>query len=71
MIITDINMPKLNGIELIKKVRLGNKDIPIIVTSAYSDNDYLKDVKDLGISSYLINPLDFEYLIKNINILIK
>lgn len=71
LIITDINMPKLNGIELIKKVRLENKDIPIIVTSSYSDNDYLKDVKDVGMSSYLIKPLNFEYLIKDINILIK
>ena len=71
LIITDINMPILNGIELIKKIRVLNKEIPIIITTAYNDNDYIKDAKDVGMNSYLLKPLNFEYLIQDINILIK
>ena len=40
LILTDINMPRLNGIGLIEKVREQNKDIPIIVLSAHSEVNY-------------------------------
>jgi len=40
IIITDIKMPKINGVDFIKKIRQENKNIPIIVTSAYTDKDF-------------------------------
>ncbi|NQY54755.1 MAG: response regulator [Campylobacteraceae bacterium] len=71
LIITDINMPRLNGLELIKKIRLKNKDIPIIITTAYDDPNYIEEIKNLGASSYVLKPLDFSELIDTININIK
>lgn len=71
LILTDINMPKLNGLQLIEEIRKKDKKIPIIVTSAYDDKNYMNKVKDLGVSSYLLKPLDFNDLLENISSHIK
>jgi len=57
IIITDVKMPKLNGIELIKKIREENRSIPIIITSAYSDREYLLDAIKLSLVEYIIKPM--------------
>jgi len=57
IIITDIKMPKLNGLELIKTIRLEDKDIPIIVTSAYTDQDFLLESIKLSLVEYVIKPI--------------
>ena len=40
LILTDVNMPELNGIEMIKKIRDFDKKIPVIFATAHSDNDF-------------------------------
>lgn len=57
IIITDIKMPKMNGLELIKKIRQKNKEIPIIVTSAYADQDFLLESIKLSLVEYIIKPI--------------
>ncbi len=57
IIITDIKMPKVNGLELIKKIREKNRDIPIIVTSAYTDQDFLLESIKLSLVEYVIKPI--------------
>lgn len=56
LIITDINMPNTNGIELSKYIRTYDKKLPIIIISAYTDTDYLLDSIDLNIVSYITKP---------------
>lgn len=57
IIITDIKMPKINGIELIKKIRQKNHDIPIIVTSAHTDQDLLLESIKLSLVEYVVKPI--------------
>jgi len=60
LIITDINMPKLNGIEMSKKIRQNNPDIPILFFSAYNESkDFLESIM-LGIEGYLIKPINID-----------
>lgn len=59
-IITDINMPKLNGIEMSKKIKSINQDLPILLLSAYNDTEYFMDSIKLGIEGYLQKPIDLE-----------
>ena len=67
IIITDIMMPKLDGLEMTKEIREFNQNIPIIVLSAFSDKDKLMKAIDVGITKYFIKPFDpeevLEYLI--------
>jgi len=57
ILITDIKMPKQNGIELIKKIRKDNNNIPIIVTSAYMDQDLLLESIKLLLVEYVVKPI--------------
>jgi YesN/AraC family two-component response regulator len=57
IIITDIQMPKLNGLEFIKQIRKENKETQIIVSSAHSDTTYLLQAIELQLVKYLIKPV--------------
>jgi len=57
LIITDIEMPKLNGIDFIKKVRDKDIQTPIIVTTAYATTSYLLPCANLNIQGYMVKPL--------------
>ncbi len=60
LIITDINMPKLNGLEMTKKIRELNKNIPILVLSAYNESGYFLESIKLGVDGYLLKPIEME-----------
>lgn len=57
LIITDIKMPKMSGLEFIKHIRKQNSVIPIIVTSAYSDKDFLFESIKLSLIDYVVKPI--------------
>ena len=57
IIITDIKMPKMNGLEFIKKIREKNHEIPIIVTSAHTDQDFLLESIKLSLIEYVVKPM--------------
>lgn len=57
MMLVDINIPKIDGLEVIELVRKHDKDTPIIVLSAYSDQTKLLKAIKLGLSDYLIKPV--------------
>ncbi len=58
LIVTDINMPKMDGIEMIKEIRSKDKEVPIIVISAFSDNENLLDCIENGVNGYIVKPVD-------------
>lgn len=57
IIITDLKMPKLNGLDLIKIIRKENQLIPIIVTSAYTDKNFLLESIKLSLVEYVVKPI--------------
>jgi len=58
IVFSDINMPKLNGIELISKIRELNRAISIVMISAYDDSPYLLECIEVGVDGYLIKPVE-------------
>lgn len=56
MLIFDISMPNLDGLETIKKIRKTNRKIPIIILSAHTEQEYLWKAIDLKITKYLKKP---------------
>lgn len=66
LVITDIQMPKINGIDLSKAIRKINKDQTIIVISAHDDSDYLIEFIDIGINKFIKKPFDFGNLIESL-----
>ena len=57
IIITDIKMPKLNGIDMVKKIRKNDKKTKIIIATAFLDNSYLLEAIELSLVKYLIKPI--------------
>ena len=58
LIITDVRMPVMDGIELSKRLRETTVDIFIIILSAYDEFNYAKLALQYGVSNYIIKPLD-------------
>lgn len=58
LVVTDIRMPALNGLELIDETRrLGNRSTLFIITSGYDDFDYARQAMKLGVKYYLTKPV--------------
>ncbi|MEA3372438.1 MAG: response regulator [Campylobacterota bacterium] len=63
LIFTDINMPKLDGLGMITKIREVNDDVPIVIVSAYDETDYFISSIKLGVEAYLLKPFTLEDLL--------
>jgi len=66
LVITDILMPKMNGIEMVDEIRKVDSEIPIIYTTAFNDSEYMKKTIEQSIVGYIIKPIDIELLLKGI-----
>lgn len=67
IIMTDINMPIMNGIEMLTKIRENNSDIPIIVLSAYNDTEYFIKTIEQNVSGYILKPIYLKQLFNVLN----
>lgn len=63
LVVTDIRMPIMDGLEMVRTVREINPDVPIIVSTAFTETDYLIRSIELGVSAYLPKPLVVEDLL--------
>lgn len=63
IIITDLEMPLMNGVDFIHKIRESDKEICIIVVTAYTSEKYLLQLIDMHIEKYIIKPITLDKLI--------
>jgi len=59
IVLTDIQMPYMNGIEMSREIKTINPNQEIIILSAYSEETYFLDAIRLGINGYIIKPIDY------------
>lgn len=57
IIITDIQMPVMTGLEMIETIRHKDQETPIVVTSAFDDPEYLLQAINMGVEHYLVKPV--------------
>ncbi len=60
LVLTDIQMPRMNGIEMIEAIRKIQPEQEIIILTAFSESIYFMDAIRLDVSGYLMKPVDFE-----------
>ncbi|MBB6215235.1 YesN/AraC family two-component response regulator [Anaerosolibacter carboniphilus] len=63
MVISDLKMPVMDGISMARELRKVS-DVPIIITTAFSDQDMILKAVDVGIEKYIIKPLDAKELLE-------
>jgi chemosensory pili system protein ChpA (sensor histidine kinase/response regulator) len=68
VIITDLEMPRMHGYELIAEVRSANntKDVPIIVLTSRAGDKHYKKAIDLGANDYIVKPVDEDTLLQSV-----
>jgi CheY-like chemotaxis protein len=62
LILSDINMPEMTGLELLPKARAARPDVPIIMITAYGDADTKRKALECGAEALLTKPIDFVQL---------
>ena len=63
IIISDINMPEMNGVDMYKELKKNNFDIPIILASAFSEPEYFIEAIKLKVKKFIVKPIDLEELV--------
>jgi len=66
IIVTDIMMPHMNGIDMIKALKVENKNIPVIITTAFTETEYLMEAIKLKVDGFITKPINIKDLINNI-----
>ncbi len=66
LVITDINMPRMNGFSLIREMRRIKPDQPVIVVSAYSEVAYLSSINACNVDYFLVKPVDTKALMEKV-----
>lgn len=66
VIITDVKMPVLDGIHLVKEIRSRNYQVEIVIISGYSNFDYAKQAMKFDVLDYLLKPLDEEEVLQTL-----
>jgi len=66
LVITDINMPHMNGFTFIKEMKAINPDQAVIIVSAYSEIAYLSQLNQCAVSHFLVKPVDTKELMRKI-----
>ncbi len=62
IVITDINMPDMDGLEMAAEIKLIRNDTKFIVVSGYCDKEHLEKFKEIGFVDCIVKPVDFNKL---------
>ena len=68
IIITDISMPKMSGLEFCEKIRENDAKTPIIITTAHTKTEYLLKAVELQLVKYLVKPIDEDALMEALEV---
>jgi len=67
LVVTDISMPVMNGLEMIKEIKPLYPNLEIIIMTAHTESKYMEEAKEYGVNDYLLKPFDFIKFIELIN----
>jgi CheY-like chemotaxis protein len=68
LILSDVNMPGMSGLDLLPKAKAARPDVPIIMITAYGDAETKRKALDRGAESLLTKPIDFSTLRSEIDV---
>lgn len=67
LIIIDIRMPVMSGLEAVRQIRLRYEDVPVLFLTAYEEFDYAVEAIKLKAADYLVKPVRPDFLIKSVS----
>ena len=70
LLVSDINMPGMTGLELLPKVKERRPDLPVFMISAYSDAERVQTALDRGANKFITKPVDFPQLKHEVSVVV-
>jgi CheY-like chemotaxis protein len=61
-VLSDINMPGMDGLELLGEIKQRRPDLPVMMVTAYGDDDRRRRARELGAFEFITKPVDFDQL---------
>lgn len=58
IVVSDIQMPKMDGLEMCEEIRKLDPDVPVIITTAFNEPSFLIKAIDIGVDKYVVKPID-------------
>jgi CheY-like chemotaxis protein len=62
VILSDINMPGMDGLGLLREIKQRHADLPVIIVTAYGDDERRRKASEYGAAEFVTKPVDFELL---------
>ena len=62
VILSDINMPGMDGLSLLREIKQRRPDLPVMMVTAYGDDERRRRAADYGASEFITKPVDFDLL---------
>jgi two-component system response regulator (stage 0 sporulation protein F) len=62
LVLSDINMPGMTGLELLRRIKETPPPVPVCMMTAYGNEEYMRQAQDYGSDGYLTKPIDFTEL---------
>jgi CheY-like chemotaxis protein len=62
VVLSDINMPEMDGLKLLGEIKQRFPDLPVMMVTAYGDDERRRRASDLGAANFLSKPVDFDHL---------
>lgn len=64
VVVTDVKMPVMDGLEMARRIKAQEENVPVIVVTAYNETDYFLRAIDIGVDRYVKKPVDPELLVE-------
>ena len=62
VILSDINTPQMDGLDLLAEIKQRRPDLPVMMVTAYGDDERRRRASELGAFEFLTKPVDFDFL---------
>lgn len=62
VILSDINMPGMDGLALLREIKFRRPDLPVMMVTAYGDDERRRRAADYGAADFVTKPVDFDFL---------
>ena len=62
VILSDINMPGMDGLTLLREIKAMRPDLPVMMVTAYGDDERRRQASEFGAAEFITKPVDFDFL---------